>query len=72
MFTEKLVEDIFTYHPWDEEKIKKGMKVRFQLQLAYQIILETVPDCPDRDSALRKLREVRMDCNSAITHEGKY
>lgn len=26
----------------------------------------------DRDSAIRKLREFRMDCNSAITHDRKY
>lgn len=67
-----LVDDIFTYHQWDKEKIEKGNTIRDILKEAYKIILIVVPDCPDRDAALRKLRECRMDCNSAITHQGKY
>lgn len=27
---------------------------------------------PDKSVAIRKIREARMDCNSAITHDGKY
>jgi len=62
----------FTYHPWDQEQIGRGSAVRLALETATQVIVANVPACPDRTVALRKLREARMDCNSAITHDGKY
>jgi hypothetical protein len=68
----KNIDDIFDFHPWNDEKIEKGTLVRESLKKAYLTILENVPASPDRSAALRKLREARMDCNSAITHDGKY
>lgn len=68
----QVVEDMFTYHPWDAEKAAKGEQVRKVLIYAMQVILEQVPPSADRSSAIRKIREARMDCNSAITHNGKY
>jgi hypothetical protein len=62
----------FEYHPWDSEKIAKGKRVREALENASLVIIENVPPSPDRSVALRKLREARMDANSAITHDGKY
>lgn len=72
MNQDELIEDIFNYHSWDEEKIQKGTQVKNALKEAYKVILNVVPASPDRSVALRKLREARMDCNSAITHCGKY
>lgn len=66
------VNDQYTYHPWDEEKIIKGQRVRTALQDASLVIIENVPPGPDRSTALRKLREARMDANSALTHNGRY
>lgn len=66
------VEKMFLYHPWDAAKTAKGDQVRKVLAYAVTVILEQVPPCPDRSSAIRKIREARMDCNSAITHDGKY
>jgi hypothetical protein len=66
------VEDAFDYHPWDEEKTKRGADVRHALASAVQVIITNVPPCPDRSAAIRKIREARMDCNSAITHDGRY
>lgn len=66
------IDDMMTYHSWDEEKIKKGHAVRDALSLALEAIFLNVPACPDRSVAIRKIREARMDCNSAITHDGKY
>lgn len=63
---------IFDYHPWDEAKIDAGKKVRAALGAAYKAVIENVPPCPDRTVALRKIREARMDANSAITHGGLY
>jgi hypothetical protein len=64
--------DQYDYHPWDQQQQNAGMQVRCVLQLAAERIIEHVPPCPDRSAALRKLREARMDANSAITHRGKY
>lgn len=69
---EDAIEDMFVYHAWDNEKVNKGSAVRKALQDAVRIIVENVPPCPDRSTAIRKLREARMDANSAITHGGKY
>lgn len=66
------VKDQFEYHRWDEEKTAKGVAVRAALENASLVIIENVPPSADRSVALRKLREARMDCNSAITHDGKY
>lgn len=35
-------------------------------------LVKHVPPSADRSTAMRKLREARMDANSAITHGGKY
>jgi acyl carrier protein phosphodiesterase len=64
--------DCFAYHPWDEEQQTVGTAVRAALEQAAAVILEHVPPCPDRSVALRKLREARSDCNSAITHRGRF
>ena len=65
-------EDCFTYHAWTKEQVDIGSKVRAALQSAFEVIIENVPPGPDRSTALRKIREARMDANSAITHEGRY
>jgi hypothetical protein len=67
-----VVVDMFQYHPWNEDQIAAGNEVRDHLAIAYSTILKHVPPGPDRSVALRKLREARMDANSAITHGGKY
>lgn len=66
------VEDAFEYHRWDEAKIAQGAQVRKALSDAVLVIIANVPPSPDRSAAIRKIREARMDCNSAITHNGKY
>ena len=66
------VDDMFVYHPWNEDQQKMGAGVREVLAQAVKTIIELVPAGPDRTVAIRKIREARMDCNSAITHGGKY
>jgi len=66
------IHDAFEYHRWDAEQEARGNKVRAALQAACEVIVENVPPSPDRSAAIRKLREARMDCNSAITHRGRY
>jgi len=64
--------DAFEYHPWNETQMRVGKEVREALISAVLVIIAFVPPGPDRTVAIRKIREARMDCNSAITHGGKY
>lgn len=66
------VDDMFEYHKWTAEQIAQGKEVREALATAVKVIIANVPPSPDRTVAIRKLREARMDCNSAITHNGRY
>lgn len=65
------IKDVMSYHRWDEVMVAKGEKVRAAIGTALKVIIEVVPPSLDRDSAIRKLREARMDCNSAITFNGE-
>lgn len=69
---EKQVDDMFTYQPWSDAFVLKGTEVRIALANTVKVILANVPPSADRTTAIRKIREARMDCNSAITHGGKY
>ena len=69
---EAAINDMFEYHRWDNAKVEAGGKVREALSNAVKVIVANVPPGPDRSVAIRKLRDARMDCNSAITHGGKY
>lgn len=66
------VKDIMDYHKWSDEQIKIGQAISESIGAALKIIINTVPPCADRSAAIRKLRDARMDANSAITHNGKY
>lgn len=66
------IDDMFEYHAWDIRQKACGDAVRSALAEAMKVIVDNVPPCPDRTVAIRRLREVRMDANSAITHGGKY
>lgn len=66
------VHDLFQYHAPTPQKIEKMTEVRDALENAYLTILTHVPPCATRTVAMRKLTECRMDCNAAITHDGKY
>ncbi len=54
-------------------KLSEGQKMRL-LKLENQFkdtateILDLVPECADRTSALRKLLEVKFTCSQAVTH----
>lgn len=69
---EAAIDDMFEYHSWNQEQVEKGKTIRSVLATAVKQIVKLVPPCPDRTVAIRKIREARMDCNSAITHGGKY
>ncbi len=69
---EQAIDLAFQYHPWNPDETKHGDAVREALASAVKVIVANVPPSPDRSAAIRKIREARMDCNSAITHSGRY
>ncbi len=69
---EAAIDDAFEYHKWTEAQIAAGARVRKALAEAVKVLVADVPASPDRTTAIRKIREARMDANSAITHSGKY
>ena len=69
---EAAIDEAFEYHPWGPAEIEQGRQVRAILAQAVKVLVANVPPCPDRTTAIRKIREARMDANSAITHGGKY
>ncbi len=66
------IDGMFQFRPWTPENVEQGQKVREALAEAVKVIIQNVPAGPDRTVAIRKIREARMDCNSAITFRGKY
>lgn len=66
------IDDAFEYHPWTADQVEIGKMVREKLASAVRCLVALVPPGPDRTTAIRKIREARMDANSAITHGGKY
>ena len=66
------IDEAFRYHPWDAVSTAKGEAIRVALAEAVKVIVGNAPPSPDRSAAIRKIREARMDANSAITHGGKY
>lgn len=67
----KVVEDLFEYHPWDEQQQEQGRLVRNSLADAYKSILGNVPPGPTRSRALNMLVDCRMLANQAITFKGE-
>jgi hypothetical protein len=70
--TDEEVANVFDFHPWTDDQIAAGKAVRAALGNAFQVVIRNVPPSADRTVALRKIREARMDANSAITHGGRY
>jgi hypothetical protein len=69
---ERAIEDAFELHEWNAAQVRAGEEIRRALIEAVKMIVMFAPPCPDRSSAIRKLREARQDANSAISHGGKY
>ena len=66
------INNLFAYQPWTEEQKASGEEVRTALALAVYAIVKNVPPSPDRSTAIRKIREARMDSMSGISVGGRY
>jgi hypothetical protein len=69
---EKEVREMMTYAPWGEKQKAAGKEVVESLTNSILVIIKNVPPGDDRDVAIRKIREARMDANSALTHQGRF
>lgn len=47
---------------------QRMLRVEVMLKEVAEEIIELVPDCPDRTSAIRKVLEAKFNCVQAITH----
>jgi hypothetical protein len=68
---EASIDDAFEYHKWTSAQIEAGSAIRKALAAAVKAIVAGAPPSPDRSAAIRKIRDARMDANSAITHGGR-
>lgn len=60
------IENWFAYHEPKGDQVERFELIRKTAKVMASVIVRTVPDCADRTSALRKLRETVMTANSAI------
>ena len=60
------IDELFTYHAPTPEQIPKYQAINDAAKAFALVIFENAPECADRTSALRKLRDARMWANSAI------
>lgn len=67
-----LIEDCMNPFTFDGVKSSKVATVRKALVEAVKVIVANVPPCPTRTVAIRKLIEAKMDCASAVAHDGRY
>ena len=69
--TEENVDEIMTYHPPPSEaRAAKHKTVNAAAEVFARVLLEQCPECADRSSAIRAVREARMWANSAIALRG--
>jgi hypothetical protein len=68
--TSENLEEVFTYHAATEDQQRRYAEIR-EAGIAFaRAILDGAPDCADRSTALRSVREARMWANAAIALEG--
>jgi hypothetical protein len=67
---EQKIVDSFKYNASDPDQRAKYEETMGVLQAAAEKVIQIVPDCADRTTALRCLREARMWANAAINLKG--
>jgi len=62
---------VFSHHSATPEKLSHYEAVHHAAKAFAQVILDRVPDSPDRDAVLHLLREASMLACSAISLDGR-
>lgn len=65
------LDDVFSYHPADEDQQKRYHRIREAAKGLATAIVCCCPPSPDRSAALRKLRESVMTANASVALRGK-
>lgn len=68
--TKSNLDDVFTYHAPTGDQPAKYARIREAAKHFANVILEDVPDCADRQAAIRHVREGMMTANGAIATNG--
>lgn len=68
---DEAVQELFTYHAWNDEMVARGKTVKNALAEAYKAIILNVPSSPSRTRALNNLTDARMLANAAISFNGE-
>lgn len=63
--------NIHTYHQPDQNQIDRMQKIRDKAIEFAIVINDNAPDCADKSTALRKIREAQMVANAAIVLNGE-
>lgn len=69
--TEENLDDVFSYHN-DERRVPHYNAVREAAKELARAILRNSPDCADRSTALRSVRNAVMEANAAIALAPEY
>lgn len=65
------VADVFRHHPpRTEEDVRRHEAVRAGALAFAQVILLNCPNCADRSTALRHVRDAMMNANASIALDG--
>jgi hypothetical protein len=64
------IDRLFDHHPKNEEQIQRYDYLRNAAKQFARAISEACPECADKNSAIRKIREALMTANAAITING--
>lgn len=71
-FTQEVLDDIFSYHPPNDEQRVNYENIRNAAKVFAQSIINNTPASVDQTVAIRKIREAVMIANASIALEGKY
>lgn len=64
------IREVMTYHAPSAEQVERMEKIREAAINLSTVILENAPPCADTTTAIRRVREARMDANAAIVLNG--
>lgn len=59
----------FSFHKPDEAGVEKMRAIRRKVRELAYLMVDTVPKCQERDTAMQALATVMMNANSAIVQE---
>lgn len=67
----RLVDTIFSYHAPFADQLPKFQAIRQAAKNFAQVVIDNTPNCADRTTALRLVREAVMWANASIVLDGK-